>query len=74
MEKHINKTKIMKRENSTNLWTEWAAANSTLALLLSVFKLSFSILLNLVFQLNICVATTPICKPLAATLLSENRY
>ena len=22
----------MKRENSTNLWTEWAAANSTLAI------------------------------------------
>jgi hypothetical protein len=32
MEKHINRTKIMKRENSTNLWTEWAAANSTLAI------------------------------------------
>ena len=32
MEKHINRTKIMKRENSTNVWTEWAAANSTLAI------------------------------------------
>jgi hypothetical protein len=36
--------------------------------LLSVFNLSFSISLNLVFQLNICEATSPICKPLAATL------
>ena len=32
MEKHIKRTKIMKRENSTNLWTEWVAANSTLAI------------------------------------------
>jgi hypothetical protein len=31
MEKHINRATIMKRENSTNLWTEWAVANSGLA-------------------------------------------
>jgi hypothetical protein len=55
MEKHINRTKIMKRENSTNLWTEWAAANSTYPKGgVSCSKDSLVVNQTLVFQIKFC--------------------
>jgi hypothetical protein len=68
MEKHINRTKIMKRENSTNLWTEWAAANSTYPKGgVSCSKDSLVVNQTLVFQIKFCGKSS-------ALRVATNRY